>query len=76
MSQAQTCLGVDVGSDGPRVSLVLGKGSPCWLLEAFQPRCLALPWGTMFLFSGFLFPPVMLLNFPNSSHIDLPLNIT
>lgn len=53
------------GSDGPQVSLVLGKGSPCWLLEAVQPRCRALPWATVFLFIGSLFPPAALLNFPN-----------
>lgn len=53
---------------GPQASLVLGKGSPCWLLEALRPRCQALPWATMLLFTGSLLPPPALLNFPNGSH--------
>lgn len=39
-----------------QVSGVLGKGSPCWPLEALQPRCQALPCASLLFIHWISFP--------------------
>lgn len=59
----------------PRCLSSAWEGLPLLAFGGISAQMLGPAPGDHVLFSGFLFPPVVLLNFPNSSHINLPLNI-
>lgn len=56
-----------VGVDGPQASLVLGKGSACWLLEVLPQPCPGLPCCTHWV----PLPPLALPSFPTAPHLLL-----